>query len=113
MNSINSSFGSVSGGLCSSMLSALSLEREEFILPETFKTNVDNNTSPNRGLARSLAKEAPVPIDFEWLLKRCFGDEQLVLQVLLSFQVQGTRHICSLHEAVVSSEYEKVMFHAV
>jgi hypothetical protein len=72
----------------------------------TCRSNLDSElTKSNQGHLK--------PVDFGWLLERCEGDNQLVMEVLRTFCEQGQRHICGMQSSIKDVDAKMLLFHAV
>ena len=130
-NSTNST-GYVSGVLSAALAAALTLPavtQQNSVQPDSSLTasirdsagmvviaarlnTVDNILSAMRADPKPAVTNAE-PIDFEWLLIRCEGDRQLVLEVLRSFCEQGQKHLSAMQNIVHGADFKLLMFHAV
>jgi hypothetical protein len=78
----------------------------------TFSDNVPVPVCPQNG--RPVAYQInSAPFDFVWLLERCDGESQLMLDVLQSFCEQGQCHLDDVKSSVKQKDMQKLSFHAV
>ena len=124
---------SISGALTSAMTSMLvmdSVKLNSFRMPTS--TDVGTSLRPTDGqifeengaglevwgcaenkLPTSIPKNKVVPVDFEYLLRRCDDDNQLAVEILRTFCEQGQIHLSAMHEAVKLNDGSGLLFHSV
>ena len=122
---------SISGALTSAMTSMLvmdSVKLNSFRMPTS--TDVGTSLRPTDGkifeengaglevwdvykLPKSIPKNKVVPVDFEYLLRRCDDDNHLAVEILRTFCEQGQIHLSAMHGAVKLNDGSGLLFHSV
>ena len=114
---------SVSGVLSTALVSALALpdDSSETSRPPPQRCSSPNKRRSSRATSSKLdfsgfsasSRAIIEPIDFDWLLVRCDGDNDLVLEVLRSFCEQGQTHLSSMQKAMQEMDNNRLLFHSV
>ena len=69
--------------------------------------------SASHSTSTKSMKQTNEPIEFQWLLLRCEGDEDLALKVLRSFCEQGQMHVSAMQKAIQEMDNNRILFHSV
>ncbi len=101
------SVGSVSSMTTRSVTSVLSSAMAAAL---TFSDQSPVAVCPKQSIAYQMSS---APFDFVWLLERCGGESQLMLDVLRSFCEQGQYHLNAVQISAKESNMKQLSFHAV
>jgi hypothetical protein len=111
--SISSSFSGSMGSLSSMMARSVTGELSSAMataLTFSDQCSVPVRRNHDQSVAYQMKSE---PFDFMWLLERCDGESQLMLDVLRSFCEQGRLHINAVQNSAKDVDMQKLSFHAV